>query len=88
MKKGNTSTGFKYQLEESTFDDYELLEVLRQIDKGESGKIVDMVDIMFSEEQKEALKNHVREENGKVPASKLIKEVMEIFHNEKEGKNC
>ena len=88
MKKGKTSTGFKYQLEENTFDDYELLEVLRQIDKGESGKIVDMVDIMFSEEQKEALKNHVREENGKVPASKLIKEVMEIFHNEKEGKNC
>lgn len=88
MKKGKTSTGFKYQLEENIFDDYELLEVLRQIDKGESGKIVDMVDIMFSEEQKEALKNHVREENGKVPASKLIKEVMEIFHNEKEGKNC
>lgn len=87
MTTGKTSTGFEYQLEDGVFDDYELLEVLREIDKGESGKIVDMVNIMFPKEQKEALKNHVREENGKVPASKLIKEVMEIFNNEKEGKN-
>lgn len=87
MITGKTSTGFKYQLEDGVFDDYELLEILRNIDKGESGYIVDMIDIMFTTEQKKALKEHVREKNGKIPASKLLKEVMEIFQSEKEGKN-
>lgn len=87
MTTGKTSTGFEYQLKDGIFDDYELLEILRKIDKGESGHIVDMVDMMFSAEQKEALKNHVREEDGRIPASKLLKEVMEIFQKENKGKN-
>lgn len=87
MTTGKTSTGFEYQLKDGIFDSYELLETLRKIDKGESGYIVDMVDMMFSAEQKEALKSHVREEDGRIPASKLLKEVMEIFQKENKGKN-
>lgn len=87
MARGKTSTGFEYELDDDVFDDYELLEVLRKIDKGESGYVVDMVDMIFKEEQKEALKEHIRKECGKVSASKLLKEVMEIFQSEKSGKN-
>lgn len=87
MRTGTTSSGFKYQIEEDAFDDYELLEVLSEIDKGQTGRIVDMVDMLFSKEQKAALKEHVKKENGKIPASKLLTEVMDIFQKEKEGKN-
>lgn len=87
MVKGETSTGFTYELPEDAFDDYELLEVLRKIDKGESGYIVDMIDMLFSKEQITALKEHIRKENGKVSARALMQEVGEIFQNTKNGKN-
>lgn len=87
MVKGETSTGFAYELPEDAFDDYELLEVLRKIDKGESGYIVDMIDMLFSKEQITALKEHIRKENGKVSARALMQEVGEIFQNTKNGKN-
>ncbi len=87
MVKGETSTGFTYELPEDAFDDYELLEVLRKIDKGESGYIVDMIDMLFSKEQITALKEHIRKENGKVSARALMQEVGEIFQNAKNGKN-
>lgn len=87
MVKGETSTGFAYELPEDAFDDYELLEVLRKIDKGESGYVVDMIDMLFSKEQITALKEHIRKENGKVSARALMQEVGEIFQNAKNGKN-
>lgn len=87
MVKGETSTGFTYELPEDAFDDYELLEVLRKIDKGESGYIVDMIDMLFSKEQITALKEHIRKEDGKVSARALMQEVGEIFQNAKNGKN-
>ena len=87
MVKGETSTGFAYELPEDAFDDYEVLEVLRKIDKGESGYVVDMIDMLFSKEQITALKEHIRKENGKVSARALMQEVGEIFQNAKNGKN-
>lgn len=87
MIRGKTSSGFEYELEDDVFDDYELLEILRKIDKGESGCIVDMVDMLLGSKQKQCLKEHIRKENGKVSASKMLEEVMEIFQKEKEGKN-
>ena len=87
MVKGETSTCFAYELPEDAFDDYELLEVLRKIDKGESGYVVDMIDMLFSKEQITALKEHIRKENGKVSARALMQEVGEIFQNAKNGKN-
>ena len=87
MVTGKTSTGFIYELPDDAFDDYELLETLRKVDKGELDYIVDAIDMLFEEKQKDALKEHIRKENGKVSATKLLSEVMEIFQNTKEGKN-
>lgn len=88
MIRGKTTSGFEYELEDDAFDDYELLETLRKIDKGESGCIVDMVNMLLGVKQKQNLKEHIRKENGKVSASKMLEEVMEIFKKEEEGKNC
>lgn len=87
MIKGKTESGFAYELPEDAFDDYELLEVLHKIDKGEAGYVVEMVDMLLGEEQKTKLKEHIRTEHGKVSASKMLEVVMEIFQKEKKGKN-
>lgn len=87
MKTGKTSTGFEFTLEEDVLDDYELLEILTAVDKGEYGRITEMVERLLGENQKEQLKAHVRNNSGKVSAAKLLDEVKEIFDASNEIKN-
>lgn len=83
MKKGQTSTGFEYELDDAALDDYELLEMLTELDKGEYGSITLVVERLLGKEQKDKLKEHVRK-NGKVSASELMKEIAEIFNGANE----
>ena len=78
MITGTTSSGFSFELEEDVFDDYELLEVLREIDEGNEERIVTMVDILLGDAQKKHLKEHVRDERGKVSVIRMMEEVTEI----------
>ena len=87
MKTGKTSTGFEFTLEDDVLDDYELLETLTAVDKGEYGQITEMVERLLGKEQKEKLKEHVRNNNGKVSAAKLLDVVREIFDASNEIKN-
>lgn len=87
MITGTTSSGFSYEVEDEVLDDYEFLELLSKIDKGKNGLIVEMVDRFLGEKQKEKLKEHVRDENGRVSAVRLLGEVMEIFRSHGAGKN-
>ena len=80
MFKGTTSSGFAFELNEDVLDDYELLESLRKLDKGDGEYAVDVVEQLLGEEQKERLKKHLRNENGKVSAKKLMEEIGEIFN--------
>lgn len=88
MIRGKTESGFDYEIDEEILDDYDLLELLCQIDEGETSLTIKMVDKLLGSEQKERLKDHVRTERGRVSAKRLIAEVMEIFNATKEGKNC
>ena len=65
MIKGTTKSGFNYTIQEGALDDYELLEELREIDKGNTSLIVDVIEKIIGSEQKEQLKKHVRDETGK-----------------------
>ena len=66
MIKGTTKSGFNYTIQEGALDDYELLEELREIDKGNTSLIVDVIEKIIGSEQKEQLKKHVRDETGRV----------------------
>lgn len=88
MITGKTESGFEYKLEDDATDDYELLEILIDIDKGNYIGITDMVERLLGNEQKEKLKEHLRKENGKISTKQMLKEIMEIFKGSKEGKNC
>ena len=87
MKTGKTSTGFEFTLEDNILDDYELLETLSEVDRGEYGKVTEMVEKLLGKEQKEKLKEHVRNSSGRVSAAKLLEEVREIFDASNEIKN-
>lgn len=88
MVTGVTKTGFGYEIDEEILDDYEFLEILLKIDEGETAYALKMVDRLLGEKQRDQLKEHLRTEKGRVPATKLIAETMEIFESIKAGKNC
>lgn len=87
MIKGTTKTGFEFELEDEVLDDYELLEILAEVDQGNYGLITKMVTLLLGEEQKEALKAHIRANSKRVSAKKLLDEVTEIFQASNSLKN-
>lgn len=87
MKKGTTTSGFSYEIEEDALDDYELLEIMKKVDDGDTGAMVDVVERLLGEEQTKQLKDHVRNERGRVSARKLFEEVSEILNSNDDGKN-
>lgn len=87
MFKGKTSTGFEFLLSDDVMDDYELLEVLSSIDTGDYTLVPKMVEMLLGKEQKESLKDHLRNKNGKVSVKGMMEEVMEIFKESTPGKN-
>mgnify|MGYP004553030185 CR=1 FL=1 len=85
---GKTASGFEFTLEEEVLDNYELLETLAEIDQGNYGKLTEMTTLLLGEEQKDSLKEHVRNDKGKISIKKMMDEISEIFKSAKEtGKN-
>lgn len=79
MVKGNTKSGFEFEIDENVFDDWELVEKFRAIEKGEDSLVVDVVEQILGIDQKERLKNFIRDKNGKVSVMKMETELEEIF---------
>lgn len=85
--RGKTTSGFEYELDEAALDDYELLEDLCELDEGDISKTISVLNRLLGKEQKDRLKEYLRSKNGRVPASKMMNEMGEIFNSVKEGKN-
>lgn len=87
MITGKTESGFEFCIEEEFRDDYEILELLVDVDKGEVGSIIQVINKLLGEEQKNALKEHIRNEKGRVPVMKMMEEVKSILGSCNNGKN-
>lgn len=79
MEKGKTKTGFEFEINPDVFDDWELLEKLNAIDKGDSKLAVDVANAVLGDEQMNALKEHIRAEKGKVSITAMMEALEEIF---------
>ena len=88
MLRGKTESGFEFELDDEVLDDWELLECFRNIDKGDTEYIIDAAEILLGTEQYEKLKTFIKEKHGRVKASLMTAEVVNIFKSTKEGKNC
>lgn len=87
MIKGTTKSGFQFEIQEEIFDDYELLETLVDADNGDNMAIFQAIDMILDGTQKDQLKKHVRNEKGRVPASAMVKELIDIMEASNAGKN-
>lgn len=79
---GTTESGFQYSIDQEVMDDYELLEDLCEVDNGNAGKITTAARRILGDDQLKALKEHLRNEKGRVPASKMIEEISQIFKDQ------
>ena len=84
MKTGKTSSGFEYEIDEETLNDYEFLEAVKSSDETPFG-IVDVVNTLLGKEQVKRLKEHCRE-NGHVSIERMALETVEIMNGNNETK--
>ena len=87
MIKGITKSGFAFEIEDDVLDDYELLEIITNVDSGDLRLVPKMVDKLLGEEQRERLKEHVRTNTGRVSTKALMDEVALILGSSNELKN-
>lgn len=85
--KGKTESGFSFNIDQDALDDWEVVKILRRIDKGETALIVDAIEKILGEELESKLESFIRKRDGKVSASAMTKEFVEILNSIKDGKN-
>lgn len=85
-KKKKTSTGFAYSINENALNNFELLDLFAGVDENPL-LLPKAIEMLLGKDGKEALYNHVRLEDGTVPADKISDELAEIITGNKEVKN-
>lgn len=82
MLKGKTESGFEYEVTDAALNDYELVEVLAEVDTNPL-LLPRLVKKLLGEEQKNKLLEHLRTKDGNVPIDSISAEIMEIFQSGK-----
>lgn len=81
MIEGKTKSGFQYKLDNNRLKNYELVEVLGDLDSSPL-LLPKAVKMILGEEQTANLKDHLRAKDGTVPTDKMEAEIIEIFQNQ------
>ena len=88
MLKGKTTTGFEYEVNDEVLSDMEFIDALSAATTGQDGTQVSIVvqKLFGSGEQRKRLYDHVRKENGIVPAEEVFAVIEEILSGDTETK--
>lgn len=86
IKKKKTSTGFIYSINENVLNNFELLELFAEVDENPL-LLPKVLTMILGKDGKQALYDHVRLEDGTVPADKISNELLEIINGNSEVKN-
>lgn len=77
--KGTLKSGFAFEVDDDVFDDYDLVLLFGQYQENPSMILFDKIaDKFIGAEQKKALMDHLRDENGKLRTSAMIDALAEI----------
>ena len=87
MLKGETSSGFAFEIPDSRRNSMELLDALSAMDQGDGAQLSTVLNLLFTKEQKKALYEHLRTPEGNVPIDKVGQELKEMFSASAQGKN-
>lgn len=80
------SDGFTVIIDERHLNDWNLLKLLRGIDKGETSLIVDVAETLLGEDQVKALEKHL-EVDGVTPIDSMVNAIREIMESKASLKN-
>lgn len=83
---GKTESGFEYEITKERLENYELVEALSEVDDNPL-LLPKVVNLLLGKTQAEALKNHLRDDQGLISTEKLTVIIMDIFQSQKETKN-
>ena len=85
--KAQLKDGYKVEIDEDSLNDWEFIKLLRKIDKGDTGLIVDVAEALLGgEEEVDKLAKHL-EVNGRTPADRMVDALTEIMESANELKN-
>lgn len=85
--KAKLSDGFEVSINEKCLNDWGFLTMLRKIDKGDTGLIVDIAEkLLGGDEEVDKLAKHL-EVDGVTPADKMIDALTELMESVNELKN-
>lgn len=76
--KGTTESGYKFNIDEKTLNNMELVEAIAELDENQLA-LPRVLDLLIGKEGKKTLYDHVRNEDGIVPVDKVAEEVRSIF---------
>lgn len=79
LVKGKTSSGFKYEVNPAMIHNAEFLELFADVQNGNSMQSFALMEMALGKEQKKALYEHLRNDEGMVPVEDLTQEIAEIF---------
>lgn len=79
MVKGKTRTGFKFTCDGKLMHDVEFLEEFAAVQKGDGLEVFDLIKKILGADQKQALYEHIRNEEGIVTTDALHEELSDIF---------
>lgn len=86
MIKGKTKSGFVYEISDARLKNYELVELLAEVDENPL-LLPKLVKVMLGDELADKLKDHIRDDEGLVDLDKVNQEIAEIFESQKQIKN-
>lgn len=78
IKKGVTSSGFEFEIDDAVIDDMELIDAIADSMDDNPLAFSKVCAKLLGSEQRKKLYDHVRE-NGRVPLEKISTEITDIF---------
>lgn len=90
LREVKTSSGLSVEYDPSAWDDMEVLDLIADLQGDDSGAamlaVPRLLGKLFSPEQKKAIYDHVRGEDGRVPPKRVAEELIEIIQASGDGK--
>lgn len=87
MILAKTNSGFEIELDDGVANDQELLDALAALEDGEILNVSRLIVRLLGKDGRKKLYDHLRTEDGRVPADAAATAVFELFGSFSAGKN-
>lgn len=85
--KAKLKDGYEAEICENSLNDWNFIKLLRKVDKGDTGLIVDVAEVLLGgEEEVDKLAEHLSVD-GFTPADKMVDALTELMESVGEAKN-